>query len=62
VPPLLAGGLLLLVGPTGLRSRLRLAGRSPLRVSPWTIALARNPLESIDRWQPTPRDRSRAAG
>jgi hypothetical protein len=58
VPTLLAGGLLL----AGLLSRLRLAGRSPLRVSPWTIALARDPLESIDRRQPTPRDRSRAAG
>jgi hypothetical protein len=52
------GGILL----SGLLTRLLVAGRSPLRVPTWTIALARDPLESIDRRQPTPRDRGRATG
>jgi hypothetical protein len=50
---LLARGILL----AGLRSPLRLAGRRPSPILRWTIALARNPLESIDRRQSTPRDR-----
>jgi hypothetical protein len=63
--PLPLAGILLsagLVGLARLRLWLRLAGRSPLRVSPWTIALARDALESIDRRQPTPWDRGRATG
>jgi hypothetical protein len=58
VPRPLAGGLFV----AGLLLRLRLAGRSPSRLSPGTIALARNSLESVDRRQPTPRDRRWAAG